>query len=115
MGIAASSISSTIASATDRVSLSKPTIKPAVHKKPSCINLVDALGNTAPSVLLLSHCDKCGGVGALDADENPDKICPVQQQQQFEIIREIDRSFSGEFERIAARLLATSPTREETP
>ena len=33
-GIAASSISSTMASAADCVSLSKPTMKPAVTKRP---------------------------------------------------------------------------------
>src|SRR3954451_13185282 len=64
------------------------------------INLMDALGDVAPGVLLLLHLDECFWIRALDADENPEEVRVLHRLQQLVVIRDIDRGFGRELERI---------------
>ena len=75
-----------------------------VHEHPGAVNLVDALGDIAPGILLLLHAQGSPG---------PDFRCrrkrrrswPRPSCQKFLIIGEIDRGFCRKLERIAVLAL----------
>ena len=104
-GMAASSMNSTMASAIETFSLSKPTMKPAVTNMPGAVDLVDALGDVAPRVLLLLHRDQRRRVRTFDADEDGEEIGRGHHLQQLGIVGEIDRGLGRELERIVVRAL----------
>ena len=108
-GIAASSINSIIASAAEFSFAVEADDEAGGHEKTRRIELVNALGNAAPCVLLLAHRNQRRGIGTLDADEDSDEIGPFQQRQEFGIVGEIKRRLSRELEGIVARL---KPLRE---
>ena len=112
-GIAASSISSTIASAMPLFSLSKPTMKPAVTNMPARVDLVHAVGDAAARILLLAHLHQRLGIRAFDADEHADEIRLVHQPQQFVVVGEIERGLGGELERIIVRFEPRLEVRQE--
>ena len=112
-GIAASSISSTIASA-DRLLLAVEADDEARgHEKTGGVEPVDALGDAAPRVLLLAHRDQRRGVGTFDADEDADEIGALHQHQELGIVGEIERGFGGELERIVVRFEPRCEFRQE--
>ena len=53
------------------------------------------------------------GIGAFDADEHADEIGLVHQPQQFGIVRQIDRRFGGELERIVVLFEPRSQMRKK--
>ena len=100
---------STMASAIEACSLSKPTMKPAVTNIPGAIDLVDAFREIAPRILLFLRRDERLRIGAFDADEDSaKKFACFASVQQFVVVGQIDRGLGRELERIAVRFRATS-------
>src|SRR5438270_483480 len=69
------------------------------------VNLMDALGDVAPGVLLLLHLHERLWIRALNANENPEEVHVLHRLQQLVIVRDIDRGFGRELERIVALFL----------
>ena len=80
----------------------KPDDKAGGDEHAVTVNLMDALGDVAPGVLLLLHLHERLWIRALDADENPEEVRVLHRLQQLVVVRDVDRGFGGELERIVA-------------
>src|SRR6266403_2643237 len=82
----------------------KPDDKAGGDEHAVTVNLMDALGDVAPGVLLLLHLHERLWIRALDADENSEEVRVLHRLQQLVVIRDVDRGFGRELERKSTRL-----------
>jgi hypothetical protein len=84
------------------------------HKHAGAVDLMNAVGQHPPCILLLLHRHQRVAVRTLDADEHGEEIRFPHQRQQRVIVREVNRGLGREAERIAPRLLPSDQVRQES-
>src|SRR6185295_13076160 len=72
---------------------------------PVLVNAADGREDVFVQILRLQRFLQAARVGRLDADEHPAEVGLAEQLQQFLVLREVERRFSAEAERVLVSLL----------